>query len=441
MEGKKVFNNAKWIIGCKIIQSVLQLVVGMLSARYLGPSNFGLINYASSIVAFAIPFMRLGFNATLVHELVEAPEKEGEIIGTSMLMNIVSSFLCIIGVTAFASVANAGERVTVIVCILYSISLFFAALEMIQYWFQYKLFSKYSSLVMLGAYFVVSAYKIFLLVSGKNVYWFALSHSVEYGVIAIMLIIIYIKKCEYTLSFSISRAKNMFRRSKYYILSSLMVVIFQNTDHIMLTKMSGTVENGFYSAAISSVGVTQFVYMAIIDSFRPMIFASKKESVTEFEHNMSRLYSIIIYLAFAQSVVFTFAAPLIIRILYGAQYLKSIGVLRILTWYSAFSYMGTVRNIWLLANEKQKLLPYINLSGALFNVILNAVMIPFWGASGAAFASLLTQIFANFIVGFIIKPVRRNNILLLESLKPQFLASEIKQLYRIVKKKGSYNEK
>ena len=57
MKNAKVFTNAKWIIICKIIQSVLQLLVGMLSARYLGPSNYGLINYAASITAFAMPIM------------------------------------------------------------------------------------------------------------------------------------------------------------------------------------------------------------------------------------------------------------------------------------------------------------------------------------------------------------------------------------------------
>ena len=86
----KVFNNAKWIIVCKIAQALLQLLIGMLSARYLGPSNYGLINYAKSLVAFVGPFTQLGLNATLVRELVETPEKEGEIMGTSLLMSLMS---------------------------------------------------------------------------------------------------------------------------------------------------------------------------------------------------------------------------------------------------------------------------------------------------------------------------------------------------------------
>ena len=62
----KVVKNAKWIIVCKVVQSLLQLVIGMLCARYLGPSNYGLINYAASIVAFVLPIMQLGLQSTLV---------------------------------------------------------------------------------------------------------------------------------------------------------------------------------------------------------------------------------------------------------------------------------------------------------------------------------------------------------------------------------------
>ena len=435
MKEKQVFNNAKWIIICKIAQSILQLIIGMISARYLGPSNYGLISYAGSIVAFAMPLMKLGFDATLVHELVEDPDNEGKIIGTSLGLNVISSFLCMGGVAAFASIANFGETETIIVCILYSISVFFAALEMIQYWFQYKLLSKYSSIIMLISYLVVSAYKIFLLATQKSIYWFALSHSVEYGVIAILLIACYFKKGGSKLKFSFTKAAVMFNRSKYYILGSLMIVVIQNTDHIMLTKMIGESENGYYAAAITCAGVAQFVFIAIMDSFRPIILSTKKENKFEYEKNVSILYSIICYLAIVQSLCFTILAPIIVKLLYGTEYLATISVLQILTWYSCFSYIGTVRNIWLLAEGKQKYLPIINLSGVVLNIGMNAFMIPVWGACGAAFASLLTQLFMNFIFGFVFKPIRENNILMLKGLSPKFFISELRNIVKELLKK------
>ena len=418
MKENKIFTNAKWIILCKVVQSLLQLLIGMLTARYLGPSNYGLINYAKSVVAFVGPFTQLGLNATLVRELIDTPEKEGEIMGTSLLMGMVSSISCMFLVAGFVSVVNRTEPQTIAVCILYSISLVFQAMELIQYWFHSKLQSKYPSMMMLCAYVVVSAYKIFLLASGKSIYWFAVVYSIEYGTIALSLFVIYGRQGKQKLSASFAMAKRLFSKSRYYILSSLMVTLFQNTDHIMLKTMSGDVENGFYTAAITSAGVCQFVYAAIIDSARPVILAAQKTDSLKYEKNIARLYSIIIYMAIAQGIVFTLFAKQIVGILYGKDYLPTVPVLQILVWYIAFSQMGRIRNIWILAEEKQKLLWRINLLGALMNIALNYFLIPVWGASGAAFASFVTQVFANFILGFLLKPLRPNNRLLLRGLNP-----------------------
>jgi Na+-driven multidrug efflux pump len=111
-------------------------------------------------------------------------------------------------------------------------------------------------------------------------------------------------------------------------------------------------------------------------------------------------------------------------------------VLQILVWYCAFSFMGTVRNIWLLAEGKQRLLPAINLTGAVFNVAFNAVMIPLWGACGAAFASLLTQVFTNFVLGFIIKPMRENNRLIIRGLDPRLFVRQLGAVAQMLLKRS-----
>ena len=66
MKKSSTFSNAAWIIFCRIIQAILSLFVGMWTARYLGPSNYGLINYASSLAAFVAPIAYLGINEVLV---------------------------------------------------------------------------------------------------------------------------------------------------------------------------------------------------------------------------------------------------------------------------------------------------------------------------------------------------------------------------------------
>ena len=287
---------------------------------------------------------------------------------------------------------------------------------------------------MLFSYFAVSAYKIFLLATGKSVYWFALSHSVEYGLISLLLFAVYFKKGG-KLKFSLPLGLRMLKNSRHYILAAMMLILIQNTDHIMLTLMIGKAENGFYSASITAAGVFQFVYTAIIDSCRPVILANKKEGSDEYTLNLTRLYSLTLYLSILQSVVFTVSGKLIIGILYGAEFASAVPVFRILVWFLVFSMMGSVRNVWILAEQKQKYLWVINLSGALFNVVLNIILILPLGACGAALASLLTQIFANLILGFIWKPLRDNNRIIINSLRPRFALEQAKQLIGSVLKK------
>ena len=430
MNKSKVVKNASWIIGIQIVKSLLGLVISMLTARFLGPSNFGLINYAASIVAFVTPIMYLGLNGVLVQEIVNTPEKEGEILGTSVTMTFLSSLLCVIGVISFAAAVNRGERETVIVCALYSTLLIFQSLELLNYWFQAKLLSKYASGVALFAYAVISGYKIYLLAAHKSIYWFALSNALDYMIIVIGLFIVYKRLGGGRLRFNLSTARRLWGKSRYYIVSNMMIAIFAQTDRIMLKLMINDAATGYYSAAVACAGMTGFVFTAIIDSFRPLIFDDKKTDEIRYEKDMCRLYGIIIYLSLLQSLVITLFSGLIIKILYGAAYSASKNALKLIVWYTTFSYLGSVRNIWILAENKQKYLWIINLSGALANVALNYILIPITGIMGAALASLVTQIFTNVIIGFIIRPIRYSNTLMLRALNPKEMTKAIKALIK-----------
>ncbi len=414
----KVFRNAGWIIGCKIVQSLINLVIGLITARYLGPSNYGVITYVASVVAFAMPIMQLGLKHTLVKEFVQAPDLEGKILGTALVINISSSIFCMIGSVAFVMFVNAGENETILVCVLYSLTLLFNATEMTQYWFQAKLLSKYPSIASLVAYVVVAIYKIYLLVTQKSVVWFAFSNVIDYFLISLMLIVIYKKVGGQRLSVDIHLVKELLSRSKYYVIPSLMVIIFQHTDRIMIKLMIGEVETGFYSAALTCIGITSFVFTAIIDSARPVILEAKQQSQAQYEKRVIQLYSIITCMSLAQSIGMTLLAKPLVYVLYGAEYSNAASILAVSVWYITFGHYGSVRNIWILAESKQKYLTGINVLGALANVVLNFCLIPVWGAIGAAVASVVTQFFTNVVIGFILRPIRPNNNLMLKSLNP-----------------------
>ena len=195
--------------------------------------------------------------------------------------------------------------------------------------------------------------------------------------------------------------------------------------------MIGNDDTGCYSVAVTCASLTSFVFAAIINSMRPAIFENQKVSLVAFENSVSKLYTVIIYLSLAQCVAMTIFARPIISILYGDEFIRAASTLQIIVWYTTFSYIGSVRNIWILANNEQRHLWKINLFGAVANVVLNAFMIPVWGILGAAVASLITQIFTNVIVGWMLAPIRQNNAIMMKSLNPR----ELLIIFRILLKK------
>ena len=104
--------------------------------------------------------------------------------------------------------------------------------------------------------------------------------------------------------------------------------------------------------------------------------------------------------------------------------------MRILVWYTTFSYIGSVKDIWILANDKQSWLWLINLSGAISNITLNSILIPILGIDGAAIASLVTQFLTNVVVVCILKPIRPNSRIMIQSLNPKYLISSAKKLLK-----------
>ena len=412
----KMTKNAIWLIGGKIYQILINLVVNMLMARYLGPSNYGLINYAASFTALFTSFCTLGINSILVNELLRDEPRQGRILGSAMGMRLLSSVLSVVTIVALAWALNPQEPTTVIVVLIYSTTLIFQCFDTLNYWYQSRLQSRTAAVAAAVGYTAASVYKIILLVLQKDVRWFAASHVVEYALVAVLLVTTYCRGREnQKLEFSWKTGTELLSRSYHFILSGLMVAIYGQMDRIMLKSMLDETAVGYYSAAASVCSMWPFVLAAIIDSAKPVILAQYGVDREQFEKNLIRLYGAILYVGFAAAIAITVLSKYIILILYGGDYLPARGALCILCWDTAFSYLGVARSTWLVPQGKQKYEKYIAASGAVCNLVLNGVLIPIWGVNGAAIATLVTQIFTNFVVGFLYRDIRRNNVLILKS--------------------------
>ena len=73
----RIVKHAGWLIGGRIVHMILAFFVGLLTARYLGPGNYGLINYAASYTSFFASVCTLGINSIIIKDFVDHPDEEG----------------------------------------------------------------------------------------------------------------------------------------------------------------------------------------------------------------------------------------------------------------------------------------------------------------------------------------------------------------------------
>lgn len=412
----KETKNALWLIGGRVAQMVLSLFIGVLSARYLGPANYGLINYATSLVSFFMSFCTLGINSIIIKDFYDHPDEEGTTIGTTIVMRLLSSLCSAVLIISISFVLDYGEWETILIVILCTVSLLFHVLDTIKFWFQYKYKSNVTAIAIFVAYLATSIYKIVLLILSKSVFWFAFATSVDYIVLGVLLFIFYRIHKGPKLKFSWEKGKSLLSVSYHYILSGLMVSIYNKTANLMLKHMLDEEAVGYYSTAVAICSMWTFVLTAIIDAMYPTIIKSFDEGEEAFNKRNRQLYAIVFYVSTIVSILFTVFGRFGILILYGEAYLPAATPLAVVTWYTAFSYFGVARNAWMVCYKKQKYLKYMYIFAAIINVAFNIIFIPLWGATGAGFASLVTQVFTSVILPYCVKDLRPNAKLILEAI-------------------------
>lgn len=412
----RTVKNAGWLIGGRFINKILVFLVGLLAARYLGPKNYGLVNYATAYTTFFASLCTLGINAIIIKNFADYPDEEGQAIGTTLVLRAVSSLLSAVMIVGIVSIVDGDEPLTVLVMALSCFELLFHVFDTFKQWFQARLESKYVAMATLLSTVAASAYKIYILIAEKSVAWFALSLSVDYAVVAVCLLVMYKKKKGPRLSFSIKKGKQLLSSSYSFIISGVMVAIFSGTDKLMLKQMLGEESVSYYALAISLSTVASFVLEAIIQSMVPSVIVAYKKDAELFRKRNRQMYAIVFYVAIVFSLIICVFAEPIVYLCYGKDYAQMITPLRIVVWYTAFSYLGGARSAWLVCENKQNYQNLLYAGAAIFNILMNYVLIPILGPAGVALATLVTQILTTVVLPAAFPPLRANVKLILEAI-------------------------
>jgi O-antigen/teichoic acid export membrane protein len=197
--------------------------------------------------------------------------------------------------------------------------------------------------------------------------------------------------------------------------SGAFAVIYMRIDQVMLKHYLDNYAVGIYSVAAQLSEYWYIFPLIIVNSLVPAIVNARTAGEEVYKRRKAYLFKLIIGVSVFIALIFTVFADFFIRVIYGANYLGAVGILRIYVWGGLGMSLGLVVNQLFIVENRTKMYFVANFLSMLINVILNIIMIPKFGMSGAAFATLIAYSFIPMPY-FIFKSKSKGNTTVYEAV-------------------------
>ncbi len=363
--------------------------------RVLGPASYGKILFFESIVAYGVLFTDYGFNLTGPRDVAKADEKDlsrefSAIFASKLLLLLVA---LIVGAPLTLLL---GERLDTTLLIAASPALFGAVLFPIWY-FQGIQQMRFITIFNLIAR-TISVILIFALVNTEEDTALATLLLASPPLLAgiFSLAMLFIKSPQI---FKIPTFKDVIGKIKAgfeIFLSTVSINLYTTTNNFLLGFIAGNAALGLYGAAYKIIQAIKGVMGPISNGIFPHISALSKTSKPDaiaFLKKATKILGVASFLLFILTFIF---ADLIVSIIMGEGYIKSVELLRII---SPLPFLIALSNIFgiqtMVAFQFEKLFSRILMASAAVNFIIGIPLIYQFSSVGLAITTVIVETFVT----------------------------------------------
>lgn len=374
------------------------LVIGVWIARYLGPAQFGSLNYALAFFASFAVLSNLGLDQIAVRDLSKKMKPDAIILGSAFLLKMIGGVLAIASSCVCVYLFKKNDSQLLLMVLILSLGSLFQGFDVIDYLYQAKLQSKITVYAKSLSLIVCSILKVILIVYGYPLIFFVLVIALETILCSLGLVVSYRLGNHFITLWRVKfdEIKRLVKQGTPLFFSSLLVVLYIRIDQLMIGEMLGSEQLGIYSVAVRLTEAWYFIPMAISTSILPTLVAAKIDNEHLYEKILQNLYGWMAIASLIVATLLTIFSGLIVNLLFGDQYTAASSVLAIQCWSGLFIFSGLINNHWYLLENLNRFTLYRSILGLIINVLLNLLFIPLWGIEGAAWATLLTQLLISY---------------------------------------------
>lgn len=410
---KTIFQNISWLMISQLISSICGFIWTILIARYLGVNDYGILGFATSIVAMMGVVLDLGITSYTIRQLATDRNSTAKYLGNiyplKSLLSIGTFFLLFIILISMRC-----DGFTIIITLLFMIEGIIQTMtNSLNGTFQAYEKGKYQGIgnslvnILLLILIMVSIFANFGIFGIVVSYIVANAIGFIYGYFALKKNIIK-PKFEFDKSF----CKTLILLSLPFAISGIFNTIYYSIDIVMLNNFAGDYATGLYNATYKLISILTLFYTMYTVVIYPVMSKFYKNDkmlmVIIYEKSIKYLMLVMIPLAIATM----FYSSDVIQLIYGHEYDAASSILSILIWTVCLLFVNGAGNSLLNASHKEITITKIYAIAAIFNVVLNIIMIPYLSYIGAAITTVLSDILIFIIQKYVIhkigqKPNRR----------------------------------
>ncbi|MFH7243851.1 MAG: flippase [Spirulina sp.] len=414
----QILHNTGWLFSGKVLRLGISLLVSTWIARYLRPEGFGQLQYALVFASFFDPLSTVKMGQVVTRDLVQRPEASATILGTAFVLQLaggtLAAGLCVLGVLWLAP----QEPLIQLLVAITALKFIFNSLQPIENWFEARVASKYVVLAEHSVFFLIVLLRCGLVLWQATVVAFAIAIVLESSLYALGLAVCYTRQRQSIWAWRTSgpHLAYLLREAWPLVLSSTAVVIYLNVDQMMLGHLIGKQAVGIYASAANLSEATAFLPVIVGSSLYPRIIQSRQLETATYQRRLQQFYDLNTLMAYGLMVILVPLAGLLIRQLYGVDYVAAIPILMVHLFSTVFTFLGIAQSKWIVTEGLQKFNFYARLVGLISNIGLNFLLIPYFGGMGAALATLISYALGGYLFFWLTPPTRGNAWLMTKAL-------------------------
>ena len=417
---KTIFKNMSWLLISQVIASVCGFIWTILMARYLGVNKYGIYGFAVSFTGILSILFDFGIGMHIVRHIATDYDSASKYLGNAIPLKSIFSVVGFVVILLILIIMKVDE-LTLIVTLLFAIEQIIKKfVELMNATFQAFEEGKYQGIGNTILNLLLLLFIILSITTDLGLFGISISYILANIIALIYLYYVlnkHITKPNY--EFDKEFCKRVTLASIPFAATAILYSIYYSIDVVMLTHLVGNYATGIYNATYKLISVlTLFssVYIAVIFPVMSKFFKNDdKMLLISFEKSIKYLMLIIIPIA-ASTVIYSSD---IIYLFYGSKYEAASSVLNILIWTVCLLFISGACNTLLNASHKEVTVSKIYAVAAIFNIVLNFFMIPYFSYNGAAITTVLSDILIVLIQFYVIYKIghRPNKKLYLDLVK------------------------